>query len=557
MSILLHSSKKGGFNLQEKENPQLETEINSNTTPPLSNSNEIELNSLSYSSFSLGRLDTDNVSMSDLKQYVKYPMIYNEILRTISEQAYNSQGIYSNTVDYSIAIPTLTHITTMRNKTPELKEKKNKFNLILKLLNHERTTRDVLRYLFIDGTYIAVLRDTTANNKNIDTGAMTIESIDRIEGLSLDDNFMIQPLDLDYCKIVGFQNNISIAAFDMMYFDQFKYGGLLNEIKNFPKEFMKAYLDYKKDASKRWFILDYRKTIALKSKAKETEPYGRPLGLSALTEMKMSEDYDNSQYQLINELASSIYFLILPEGEKTGSCSLNKTQQDNVIDAFKNAVKINTSGNTSRISTLSLAPGTQIDRLSKDSSLIKDTLSDENIKKISTNIGFASSALNAESESGNLGSLQINMDLISAQVFQYINEIAKEETRVINSNLGVAPKDFIDIHYLPITFLNMKDVYDKAKDLYMTTGGSRMYYIAAAGFNPEDYLSICDEEIEAGFDEKYIPHITSYTATDNADNTNQDGNLGGRPNKSTKDLKQSGLDTKNYKSNEQKVKDKK
>jgi len=544
MFILLYSSKKGGFNLQEKENPQLETEINSTTTPPLFNSNEIELNSLSYSSFSLGRLDTDNVSMSDLKQYVKYPMIYNEILRTISEQAYNSQGIYSNTVDYSIAIPTLTHITTMRNKTPELKEKKNKFNLILKLLNHERTTRDVLRYLFIDGTYIAVLRDTTANNKNIDTGAMTIESIDRIEGLSLDDNFMIQPLDLDYCKIVGFQNNISIAAFDMMYFDQFKYGGLLNEIKNFPKEFMKAYLDYKKDASKRWFILDYRKTIALKSKAKETEPYGRPLGLSALTEMKMSEDYDNSQYQLINELASSIYFLILPEGEKTGSCSLNKTQQDNVIDAFKNAVKINTSGNTSRISTLSLAPGTTIDRLSKDSSLIKDTLSNENIKKISTSLGFASSALNAESAGGSsYANLAVNIDLVSSQVFQNVNEIAKEYTRVINELLGNKPQDYIDIKYLPISWLNKDNMFEKAQSLYTQGKGSLKFWIATMGVDVDDYLSLMDEELEEDFENKYPVHATSATFSGNDE--------GGRPQIKEEYLKPSGQTTRNLGSNKQ------
>ena len=108
-----------------------QTGTNTQTFPlqsPLefSTSNEIELNSLSYNSysFSTGRLDTDNIPMSDLKQYVKYPMIYNEILRTISEQAYGTQGIYSNICDYMIAIPTLANITTMRNKTPELKELK-------------------------------------------------------------------------------------------------------------------------------------------------------------------------------------------------------------------------------------------------------------------------------------------------------------------------------------------------------------------------------------------------------------------------------------------------
>jgi hypothetical protein len=537
------------------ESPQ--TEINTSTTPLLSNSNEIELNSLSYSSFSMGRLDTDNIPMSDLKQYIKYPMIYNEILREISRQSYSLNGIYGQTIDRMVSLPTLSYITTFRNKNQKLKDKKMQFNTLLKVLNIDRTTRDILRHLFIDGTYVGILRDTTASNKNIDTSMIVVEALDRLEGLSLDDNFMIQPLDLDYCKILGIQNNISIAAFDMMYFDQFKYGGLLNEIKNFPKEFLKAYMDYKKDASKRWFILDYKKTIALKAKANELDSYGMPYGISAFTDMKSSSDYDDGQYQLISELASSIYYMILPEGEKAGSCSLTTPQQKEVIEAFKGAVKVNTSGNIAKISTLTLAPGTKIDRLSKDSSLIKDTLSDENMKKIATDLGFASSALNAESNSANLGSLQINLDLICSQVFQYVNEIAKEETRVVNEHLGVSPFNYIDIKFLPITWLNKKDMYDKAKDLYMTTGGSRKFYIAAAGFDPEDYLSICDEEIEEGFDEKYPPHITSYTASDNADNANADGNLGGKPLQDDADLKQSGLTTRNLKSNEQKVKNKK
>ena len=541
-------NKKQNKNPQFQSNRNQQTELNNQSTIPLSNSNEIELNSLSYNSFSLGRLDTDYISMSDLKQYIKYPMIYNEILRTISEQAYNAQGIYSQIIDYCIAIPTLSHITTMRNNTSEFKEKKKKFNLLLKLLNHDRSTRDILRNLFIDGTYIGILRNSTANNKKLDTSAVIVDSIDRIEGLSLDDNFMIQPLDLDYSKIIGFQNNVSIAAFDMMYFDQFKYGGLINEIKNFPKEFIKAYMEYKKNPSKRWFILDYRKTIVLKSKAKESEPYGRPLGLSAFTDMKLSSDYDDSQYQLISELASSIYFLILPEGEKKGSCSLNKTQQDNVIDAFKNAVKINTSGNTNKISTLSLAPGTTIDRLSKDSSLIKDTLSDENMKKISTSLGFASSALNAESSGGSsYANLAVNLDLVSSQVFQLVNEIAREYTRVINELLNIKPKDYIDIKYLPISWLNKDDMFEKAQSLYTQGRGSLKFWIATLGVDVDDYLSLMDEELDEDFENKYPVHATSFNS--NGRDINDEG---GRPLMKTKDLKPGGQIQRNLGSNKQK-----
>jgi len=531
-----------------KKTQPISSEISQSDSPTSTQfSNEVETNSLSYNSYSIstGRLDTDNIPMSDLKQYVKYPMIYNEILRTISEQAYGLQGIYSNICDYMIAIPILSHITTMRNKTPELKEKKKKFNLILKLLNHDRTTRDILRNEYIYGTYIGTLRETSANNKNLDTGSMTVESIDRIEGLSLDDNFMIQPLDLDYCKIIGFQNNISIAAFDMMYFDQFKYGGLVNEIKNFPKEFMKAYMDYKKDASKRWFILDYRKTIALKFKSKEDEPYGRPLGLSAFTDMKSSSDYNDSQYQLVSELASSIYFMILPEGEKAGSCSLNSTQQKEVIEAFKGAVKINTSGDSAKISTLSLAPGTKIDRLSKDSSLVENTLSDENMKKISTSLGFASSALNAESSGGSsYANLAVNLDLVSSQVFQCVNEIAREYTRVINELLGIKPQDYIDIKYLPISWLNKDDMFEKAQSLYTLIGGSRRYLVACAGLDVEDYFSCLDEEIELGYEEKYPVHQSA--------NTMSSSDIkGGAPLKKEKDLSVGGKVTRNTNSNNQ------
>ena len=179
------------------------------------------------------------------------------------------------------------------------------------------------------------------------------------------------------------------------------------------------------------------------------------------------------------------------------------------------------------------------------------------MKKIATGLGIASSALNAESNSANLGSLQINLDLISAQVFQYINEIAREETRVINEHLSILPKDYIDIKFLPITWLNKDTMYNRAKELFTIAGGSRKFLIACAGFDVDDYLNTMDEEIESGYDEKYLPHITSYTASDNADTANEDDNLGGRPKKDDRDLTDSGLTTKNLKSNEQRVKDKK
>lgn len=520
-----------------------------------SNSYQIESNSINSTSFSFFNksYNTNTLSMDTLQEYVKYPMIYSAVLREISRQSYNKNGIYGSAINSIVSLPTLSYVTTLRNNKDVYKNKKKTFNTILKLLNHDRVTRDFIRHSLIDGMYCGILRDTTASNKNITPMSGMIEGLDRIEGLSLDDNFMIQSLDLDYVKALGTQNGITIMGFDLTYFQQFTHGGLINEIKNFPHEFLTAYLAYKKDASKRWFILDSRKTIAYKFRADEDEAYGRPYGLQALADIKFSEDYNNNQYKIVEELASSIYYLILPEGDKAGACSLNRVQQQEVIDAFKNAVKLNTSGGGARISTLSLPPNTKLDRLTKDSSLLKDTLSNENLNKISTAIGFAASALNAESSgSSSYSNLQVNLSLITAELFQIVNECARELTRVINEYLNITPANYIDINYLPITYLNKDDVYEKAKDLFMTAGGSRMYYIASAGFDPNSYLMTCDEEREENLDDKYLPHITSYTASDNADNANADGNLGGRPKVKEKELSPQGQQTRNLNSNKNK-----
>ena len=509
-------------------------------------SHNVELNSLKNAVFYFDDMDgTIKTSMENLKRYIRYPMIYNRILRAISRQAYNANGLYANTIDYSISIPSLDHITVLRNKTQQNKERKKKFNFLLKLLNHKRTTKDILRKLFIDGMYVGILRDTTTRNKNLDLHS--VDTLDRLEGLTLDDNFMIQPLDLDYCKIIGFQNNVSIAAFDMQYFDQFKHGGLINEIKNYPREFIRAYNEYKKDGSKRWFPLDYRYTVALKARSDEDEAYGRPYGLAALAKIKMDDDYENNQYKLIQELASSIYYLILPESDKKGQCSLNKKQQENVIASFENAVKLNTSSDQgAKISTLSLAPGTQVDRLSKDSSLLKDTMSEENMKKISTALGFASSALNADAEGGaSYSSLQVNVDLILSQVFEHVENIATELTRVVNHHLGIEPRNYIELKYLKTSTLNKENMADRAKELYMNGMGSLKMWIAASGFDPEDYLAVMEEEIDEGIFEKFKPHPTSYNSSGNEDNE------GGRPEKDEDDLKPSGQITRNMGSNEQ------
>lgn len=524
----------------------MDTEINSYK-------NDIELNSITSSFMTFGVSLTDYYTLDDIKRYIQAPMTYNKQLRKISNDFYNSNGQYHQVINDQVSIPTLDYVTvpngSTNNRTVKQRELFNKF--IEKIL-HKRMTRDSVRTDLLEGFYVAILRSTDEQSgiyKNISFS--DISSLDEIDALSIDKNTMIQPLNLDYCKIIGVVDGVQVAAFDMMYFDEYKHGGLIKEIKNYPKDFIIAYKEYKKDASKRWYMLNPYKTIVLKFNAGIREPFGRPYGISAFTDIKTQEDYEAGKNKVINELVSTLYALYLPEGKESGTCSLNKAQQGALISAVKDAVQ-KTNITTKDIGFLSLPPNAELKNVAKDSSIIQDTLTDENSKKVATSLGFAESALNGSSEGGaSYASLQVNLDILSSRVFEILERISEEYTRVFNYHLFGTKDPIIRFEYLPINQFNRKDVYSNAKELYGTASGSRRYMIASSGFNQDSYIKMMELEKFEKLDEKFMPHLTSYTASDSGDKLNPDSNLGGRPETDDSELSPSGQATRSSGSNEQ------
>jgi hypothetical protein len=57
-------------------------------------------------------------------------------------------------------------------------------------------------------------------------------------------------------------------------------------------------------------------------------------------------------------------------------------------------------------------------------------------------------------------------------------------------------------------------------------------------------------EKELGYDDKFLPHITSFTSSDSADKSNPDDNMGGRPESDKSDLSDSGIQTRSNGGNE-------
>lgn len=480
-----------------------------------------------------------------LKSYVSYPMRYHKELMNISEKMYNKNGTYGQTVAKMTASPTLDYIAMPNGDLNKAKDSIKSINHIMRhKINHKLSTRDCIHNSLIYGEYVAIWRDT--KSKHLPRSNQYTMS-EKIEGTAKVDNMMLQPLDLNYIRFEGFANGDYVVSFDMSYFDMYMGNGLIGEIKNYPSNFVRGYTAYKKDTNKRWMILDQKTTFAYKYRSSILESHGRMLGLFALLDILFSEEYTDSQRNNMRENSSTIRYMTLPEGEKKGSCSLNKDQQTNQYTAFKQAVNANDQNQKNKIgrtTTLKLAPGTTINKLESDKTFLNNTLTKENNECVSTSLGLAISALNGGGQGASYSTLSVNIDLMLAEVFQMLEQIQWQYTKLINNYLNIAEYEWIDIVYLKTSTLNQETAFATAKDLYLSAGGSRTWLYAVGTGDSNTYLRLMEMESELGYDDKFPPHPTSYTLSEPANGESPDVKDSGREKIKDTNLSQNGQQTR-------------
>lgn len=509
-------------------------------------SNSVEINS--YTDVSMFNMYSDifeHYTEEQLREYIARPMLYHNQLMRISEKLYNMNGIYGQTVSKMTSAPSLDFVIIPTGTGME-KSKKNReraHNIFKYKINHKLASRDCIFNSLIYGEYVAVWRDTKSRRaKRPDTFA----SGEKIEAAGYMDNMMLQPLDLEYVRFEGFSNGDYVVSFDLSYFDLFKGYNLVGEIYNYPKEFLIGYNAYKRDASKRWMLLDQKTTFAYKFHAAENESHGRMLGLQALQDILFAMDYTDSQRSNMYDQSASIRYMELPSGERVGSCSLNVEQQNNQYNAFKRAVNANESNKRNKIgrtTTLKLAPGTKLGKLDTNDTFLKDTLTEENNTSVSADLGLAIGALNATGDAS-YSALAVNIDLLLSEVFSILEQISFQYTKLINNYLGLSDEDMLEFVYLHTSTLNGEEQFKRFKDLFMVGAGSRIYMYSAATGDAYTYMKIMDYEKEMDMDNLYMPHITSYTASDNANNADPSETTSGRPQKSNSKLTDAGIKTR-------------
>lgn len=473
-----------------------------------------------YSNYYFGLNIFDLYSQEQLSNLVKDPMANNQILREISIILYGTNGTYTNTVDYMCAMPTLDKVivTHGKNKTKK-KQNKELMESTLRTIKDKEIIRDALFKGMVEGVAFYYFETTSRpqSNKKMMTD-YDVRSISEINEIGI--NASVISLPADYTEIVGIKNSSYVIAFNLDYFNNCGEN-VDNKLRKYPKEIRDAYHDRKNGGTGgNWVILDNSKTIVHKIRSKRDEKYGRPIVLAAITDILYGDYFTQTKRNVLDEINNRIIYQTFPEGKDKGTSALTKTQQEAQHNAVKGAVM--NKNNRGGISFFSVASGTKIDAIDAQNTDIFDSKFENNLNdKIALGMGIAGSLLNGVG-SGTYSAQINNLELVSAQIFQWIDQIVAELNKCISASIINDSKNWVECKYLPITYVNKKEMVGYMKDLWLQASGSMSAYIAACGISPDAYYALLDEELESGVYDKYTPHLTSYTMSSN-------DNKGGRP----------------------------
>lgn len=472
--------------------------------------------SMEYSNYYFGLNIFDLYTPEQLTALVKDPMGNNKILREISLILYGTNGVYTNTVDYMVAMPTLDRVIVPHGKTfSKKKQNKELMESTLRTIKDKEIVRDALFKAMIEGVAFYYFETTSRpqSNKKMLTD-YDVESIVEINELGI--NASVISLPVDYTRIVGIKNSSYVLAFNLDYFDIADGESTEKRLKKYPKEIRDAYTAKKNQSvsdNGNWVILDNTKTIVHKIRSKRDEKYGRPLVLAAISDILYGDYFTQTKRNVLDEINNRIIYQTFPEGKDKGTSALTKQQQEHQHNSVKGAVM--NKNNRGGISFFSVAAGTKINSIDASNTDIFDEKYESNLNdKISLDMGIAAALLNGVG-SGSYASQEQNLELITAQLFQWIEQISEELNKCISANIIKDYKNWVECRYLPITHVNKGKMVGYTKDLYLQGKGSLSLWASACGISPDIFFALLDQELEEDIENKYPVHKTSYTLSGN------------------------------------------
>lgn len=457
----------------------------------------------------------DYFSKEEIDSILRDPIGNHDAAIRLSNFVYTKNGIVSNSVDYMTALPCLDRILISKNKrnTKTVQANKALMKSVLEKIDDKQFIRNALFTDMLDG--IAFFYFET-KKKNYDKSKfMTdydVENIVEINEVGI--NASIISLPWKYTKIVGKKNGRYVLAFNLRYFDDYTGDKLERKLRKYPEEIVKAYNSRNtRTTGGDWVILDNDHTMCRKIKCKDSEPWGRSLIIAALADVLYKDYFTDTKRNVLDEINNKIIYQTFPEGKDKGSSSLTGKQQEQQHATVRQAVMNKNS--RGGISFFSVAAGTKLDSIDVSTDIFDSKNESDLNDQISLDLGISSALIGAMT-TGNYGASQSNLEMITAQLYVWVNEWQNELNYVINKNIIQNEKNRVEVYYFPTSFVNRKSFFDMMKGLY-DVGGSLSFLIASTGVDPDAYFSVLDEEIDNKIYEKYLPHLNSNTISKNDD----------------------------------------
>ena len=507
-----------------QENTPLENnninEIENNSHSPTNSDTAYEFNSYYSPQFVFDSIFNcgvyDYFSKEEIDAVLRNPIANHDAAIRLSEFVYGKSGIVGNSIDYMTSIMTLDRIITSKSKTNKAKKNKELMSSTLEKINDKAFIRDGLFTNMLDGIafyYFETTQKTPDKSKFMTD--YDVESIVEINELGI--NATIVTLPWEYTKIVGKKNGRYVLAFNLQYFSNYNGEKLKRKLRKYPKEIVDGYNDKSRNGD--WLVLDNDRTMCAKIKCKDNEAWGRSLIIATLSNVLYKDYFTDTKRGVLDEISNKVIYEVFPENKQGNGSSLNKTQQETQHNTVKKAIM--NKNNRGGISFMSLAAGTKLDTVDTSTDIFNEANEANLDNSIAMDLGISASLIGAMS-TGNYASGAHNLEMITSQLYTWICLWKNELVHVINKNIIKDEKNPVDIYYFPTSFVNRKEFFEMMSTLYSTASGSLTFLIASAGVDPETYLSVLDSEIENGYFDKYLPHLTSSTIS-------KDDAVGGRP----------------------------
>lgn len=458
----------------------------------------------------------DYFSKDEIDCVLRDPIGNHDIAIRLSNFVYTKNGIVSNSIDYMTALPCLDSIIIDKSskKTKIAKQNKELMKSTLKIIDDKKFIRNALFTEMTDGIaffYFETKKRVVDRNKYMSD--YDVENIVEINELGI--NASIITLPWQYTKIVGKRNGRYVLAFNLRYFDDFTGDTLERKLKKYPEEIVKGYDKKKKQlVNGDWLVLDNDKTLCCKIKCKDSEPWGRSLIISALSDVLYKDYFTDTKRNVLDEINNKIIYETFPEGKDKGSCALTKSQQEDQHNKVKQAVMSKNS--RGGISFFSVASGTKLDTIDVSTDIFDSNNESDLNSQISLDMGICASLIGAM-ETGSFAAGTNNLEMINAQIYTWVYEWQNELNHVINKNIIQNDRNKVEVYYFPTSFVNRKSFFEMMKSLYCEASGSISFLVASTGVDVDAYFAVLDDEISNGIYEKYQPHQTSYTLSKNGE----------------------------------------